>query len=45
MYFNKSEDDAPLNIENSNKFVIIISTILILAIGIFPSFVSEIFKF
>jgi len=45
MYFNKSEDDAPLIIENSNKFVIIISTILILAIGIFPSFVSEIFKF
>ena len=45
MYFNKSEDDAPLIIENSNKFVIIISTILIIAIGIFPSFVSEIFKF
>ena len=45
MYFNKSEDDAPLIIENSNKFVIIISTFLILAIGIFPSFVSEIFKF
>jgi NADH-quinone oxidoreductase subunit N len=45
MYFNKSEDDAPLIIENSNKFVIIISTILILAIGIFPRFVSEIFKF
>ena len=45
MYFNKSEDDAPLIIENSNKFVIIVSTFLILAIGIFPSFVSEIFKF
>lgn len=45
MYFNKSEDDAPLIIENSNKFVIIVTSILTLLIGIVPSLVSEIFKF
>ncbi len=45
MYFNKSENDAPLIIENSNKFVIIFTSILTLLIGIVPSLVSEIFMF
>jgi NADH-quinone oxidoreductase subunit N len=45
MYFNKPESTEAVAIEKSNVFVIAITTILTIVIGVVPSFVAEMFKY
>lgn len=45
MYFKEHEEESPVAVENSNKFVIILTTVLTLIIGIIPGLVAEMFKF
>jgi NADH-quinone oxidoreductase subunit N len=45
MYFKVREEETSVPIENSNRFVIVATTVLTLFIGIVPGLVAEIFKF
>lgn len=45
MYFSKTETTEPVAIEKSNVFVIAITTLITLALGIAPSVIAEMFKF
>lgn len=45
MYFKEREDETAVAVENSNRFVIIITTVLTLVIGLAPGLVAEMFAF
>jgi NADH-quinone oxidoreductase subunit N len=45
MYFGKSETTEPIQIEKSNTFVIAITTICTVIVGLVPGFIVEMFKF
>jgi NADH-quinone oxidoreductase subunit N len=45
MYFKEMEEEVAVTMEGSNKFVIILTTILTLIIGIVPGAVAEMFTF
>jgi NADH-quinone oxidoreductase subunit N len=45
MYFKEKEIEGAVAIESSNRFVIIITTVLTLVIGLIPGLVAEMFKF
>jgi NADH-quinone oxidoreductase subunit N len=45
MYFKEKEIEGAVALESSNRFVIILTTILTLVIGLVPGLVAEMFKF
>jgi len=45
MYFKEHEDESKVELEGSNKLVIILTTVLTLVIGLAPGFVAEMFQF
>jgi NADH-quinone oxidoreductase subunit N len=45
MYFKEKEIEGAVAVESSNRFVIILTTILTLVIGLVPGLVAEMFKF
>jgi NADH-quinone oxidoreductase subunit N len=45
MYFNKPETTESVQIERSNSFVIILTTILTIVLGTLPGLVAEMFEF
>lgn len=45
MYFKAQEDESPVAVENANKLVIILTTVLTLVLGIAPGLVAEMFAF
>ena len=45
MYFGKSDSTEVLVVEKSNTLVITLTTICTVAIGLFPGFIAEMFKF
>ena len=45
MYFKEKEIEGAVAIESSNRFVIILTTVLTLVIGLVPGLVAEMFKF
>ncbi len=44
MYFKEKQDESAIPVEFSNRFVIVATTVLTLAIGILPGLVAEMFK-
>lgn len=45
MYFHKPETIEAVQIEKSNSFVIVVTTLLTLVLGLAPGIIAEIFKF
>lgn len=44
MYFKDKYEESEVPVEMSNRFVIVVTTVLTLAIGIMPGFIAEMFK-
>ena len=45
MYFGKSDSSEAIKIEKSNTFVIVVTTVFTVVIGLVPGFIAEMFKF
>lgn len=45
MYFGKSDSSEAIKIEKSNTFVIVVTTVFTIVIGLVPGFIAEMFKF
>jgi len=45
MYFKQNETEEAVEIKSSNSFVIAVTSIIVIAIGIVPGIVAEMFKF
>ena len=45
MYFSKSEDKEPIQFENAHAFIVVLSTIITLALGLAPGLIAEMFRF
>jgi NADH-quinone oxidoreductase subunit N len=45
MYFKDEESTEPVFIEKSNRFVVIVTTVLTIALGVAPGFIAGMFRF
>ncbi|MBK9285699.1 MAG: hypothetical protein IPM51_15485 [Sphingobacteriaceae bacterium] len=45
MYFKNQETEESIEIKPSNSFVIVIASIVIIAIGVVPGLIADMFKF
>jgi NADH:ubiquinone oxidoreductase subunit 2 (subunit N) len=45
MYFKTSDSTEAVPVEKSNSFVIAVTALIVLAIGVVPGLVAEMFKF
>ena len=45
MYFKTSETNEPVQIEKSNVFVIAVTSVIVIALGVVPGLVAEMFRF
>jgi len=45
MYFKSSDSSESVPVERSNTFVIMLTTVITIVIGVVPGFIAEMFKF
>jgi NADH-quinone oxidoreductase subunit N len=45
MYFKQSDNTTPIEMKGSNSFVIALTSIIVIALGVVPGLVAEMFRF